>query len=414
MSWVRRLFGGGRSSVITLRDAEAARRFPVQVPLHVRGATREGGARCECGGTREEVLITTGGAAGDAALWRAYPVALDGFRCPKCEALTGPRSLTGDEVKELSRAAVEHATAGREDEAELAFRRVCNSWPGYAPGRFNLARLHRQRADAEEIGEDRALVRRRWLDAAESQLRDALRGEGMPAVAIAGELVEVLLRREAEGEALAVIAEVVGRAELDAEEREALAQLEEFVAKRGDLYDRGVAAVSPFMILHERPGQSLDARARKVVELGVDMLARHVRANPDSWQAAWIGGKGHQALGDREAAAQAFARAFAGQPHNPDVGRELCMALIELGRFEEAMAAGLAACAARPEDAGLIANLALVQLLAGQVDAAAATVQRALVADPEDAITRALAARVADVQAGRRAQPRSVAELEGG
>lgn len=414
MSWLKRLFGAPRSDVVTLRDRDAALRFPVQTPLHTRGPTREEGARCSCGGLRDAVLVTTGGAHGDPELWRDHPLAIDGFRCRSCDEIGVPRFLSSDEVGALLQTGGEHIAAGRGDEAELTFRRVCTSWPAYAPGRYNLGLLYRQRADAEEEGQDRPLVRGRMLDIAESHLRDALRGQGMPAFLIVRELAEVLLRREAEGAALAVVTEAAARDDLDADDRAALAELANYVQKRGDLYQRGADAISPHWHLHDRPRRPIDTKARRDLERGIDMLARHVRVNPGSWQASFIAGKAHQALAQRPEALRAFALAFEKKPDNPDVGREYALAALEVSALDTALAAATTACAVSPEDAGLVANLALVHLLAGRLADARAAVERAVAMAPEDPVTRALAGRIDDVHHGRRPQPRTLAELERG
>lgn len=414
MNWLKRLLGGPRPNVVTLRDRDAALNFPVQTPLHTRGPTREEGARCSCGGLRDEVLVTTGGPTGNPELWREHPLALDGFRCRACDQLAVPRFLAPDEVTALLRAGGEAIAAGRGDEAELAFRRVCTSWPAYAPGRYNLGLLYRQRADAEEDDQDRPLVRARLLDIAESHLRDALRGHGMPVAMIAGEIAQVLLRREAEGAALEVLTEAAARDDLDADDRSSLAELNLYVQKRGDLYQRGADAVTPHMHIHDRRHSPLDARARRNLERGIDMLTRHARVNPVSWQASWIAGKGYQALERRDDAVREFARAFAIKPDHPDVGREYALAALQAERLDLALTAATAACTAQPDDAGLLANLALVHFIAGRLAEARTTIERALAMTPDDPITRTLAARIDDVHHGRRPQPRTLDELERG
>lgn len=415
MRWLKRLLAPSRPEVMTLRNRELALRFAVQLPLHVRGLTRdEAAAPCGCGGSRDEVLITTGGPAGDPALWREHPLALDAFRCRKCGEVSAPRILEPAEATELLKVALEHAKAGRDDDAEFALRRVCNSWPGFAPARHNLGVLYLRRADAEELDQDRQLVRARRLDIAESHLRDALRGKGMPLYVIAGELVNVLLRREAAGAALAVLDEVAARDEVTDDDRTALGGLREYVRERGDLSRRGVDAISPHVHLDDRKPPPFDARARRAVELGVELLARHRRVNPNDWRSAWFTGKAYQTLGDAAGAARAFAEAYAEQPQNPSVGREYCLALLRVDRVDVALPVAEATCAVAPADAGLVANLALVQLLAADPERAAATVARALEMAPDDRITRALAAAIDAVRTGRRAQPRSLEELERG
>src|SRR3954452_25110978 len=90
-----------------------------------------------CGTKLEEVLITTHG----SDLWSERPIAVDAFSCAKCGEFMLPRFLEPDEATQLLQQGIADAQAGRYDAAELAFRRVSNAWPGYAPARVNLAAL---------------------------------------------------------------------------------------------------------------------------------------------------------------------------------------------------------------------------------------------------------------------------------
>ena len=146
---------------------------------------------------------------------------------------------------------------------------------------------------------------------------------------------------------------------------------------------------------------------------GIDDLLRHQKANPTSWQALWIAGKGRQALGDHAGAAEAFSASFAQQPENPNVGREYAQALIELGKYGEAEKVERTACEASPKDAGLVANLALILLLAGRLEEAEQVAARSVRMAPTDPINSSLLERIQGVRAGRQPQPRSLADLEG-
>jgi tetratricopeptide (TPR) repeat protein len=413
-NWLNRLLGRKQDlRLITIRDAGAAQGIHVQTPMSVAGLRRAEATACQaCGGALEDVLVTTGGPEGDAELWHERPIAVDGFRCTRCAALLMPRFLEPEEMQQLQEEALAHAQAGRLDEAELSFRRICNSWPRYAPARLNLAALYVLRLDAEEEGEARPTFMTRHLDTAEAHLRDALRGEMIPLAMVADKLVRVLLRREALGQATELL-DQLSAGERPEEERKALAELRRYVSTRADLYERGAAAVKNRLVLSGVPWQAPDEHGRRRLQNGVDCLLRHQRASPDSWPALWLAGKALQALGDNEGAVRELARAFAIKPDHADVGREYVSVLLDLGRAAEAEPIARAACAARPSDAGLVANLALTLLLAGKPDEAAAAVERALTMDPNDKITAEVARIINDVRTGRRPAPRSLQELQG-
>jgi tetratricopeptide (TPR) repeat protein len=413
-AWLRRVLGlqpGART--VTLRERGAAMRLPVQTPLNVTGRPRSADSRCEeCAAPLVEVLLTTGGPGSDPELWREHPVAIDGWLCRSCSQLVVPRFLEPDEAAALLQEGAGHAEAGRVDEAEIAFRRVCNSWPRYAPARLNLATLYGRRVRAEHLGEGRPLRLDRYLNVMEAQLKDALRGEHLPDVAYAvGLLADALLQRGAEGAAAEAVEQALRREGTTDHDRDRLQQLAEWVRRRGDLYERGTAAVDPHMIIDGRDRAPLDAGARRRLEHGVADLVRYQRLNPGSWQALWIAGKGRQALADHAGATELLGRAFELKGDQPDVAREYALELIALGRLAEAERVAHAACGSAPADAGLVANLALVLLLAGRPDEAHEAATRALAMSPEDRVTQTLLGRIADVRAGRRPPPTRIQDV---
>jgi len=404
-----------RADLVVLRDRATALRFPVQTALDAIGPRRADVGPCpDCGAPLREVVVTTAGPAGDPALWREHPLCVDGWMCAQCSKLRVPRFLEADEGAALGRSGAELAALGHLDDAEQALRRLCNSWPRWAPGRFNLAMLYRHRVEEEEAGEARPLVIAGRLATMESQLRDALHGEGMPVELPAAQLVRVLLRRGADRLAREVLAEVRQRAGLGDDSRAALDELERYIEVRGDRFDDGAAAVKPYLILDGRPRQQLDVAARRRVTGGIESLLQYAQHVPDSWQALWLAAKGHEALGDHEAMARELGRARSLQPGRAEIGREYCKALLNTGRFDEAVEVARAASDADPSDAGLIANLALAQLLAGRTQDAGRSIERAAAAAPGDRITATLAGIIDDVEAGRRPAPRSLDELERG
>lgn len=82
---------------------------------------------------------------------------------------------------------------------------------------------------------------------------------------------------------------------------------------------------------------------------------------------------------------------------------------LNLEEVDKAVAAARQAVALKPDDAGLLANLSLALLIGGTLDEAA---EKSLAIAPDDEITRNLKRAIEDVRSGRRAQPRSLADLE--
>ncbi|MEQ1504011.1 MAG: hypothetical protein ABMB14_17345 [Myxococcota bacterium] len=139
--------------VITLRSLDVAERFPVSMP---RSSETAPGPAPTCrtdGAALEPAVITTFGPAGDPAVWAVRPVALDGWRCPTCQAVRYPRALAPAEITRLTESGLAAARAGKLDEAEYWLRRVACAWPGFSHGRINLASVYLDRlgsaADAD-------------------------------------------------------------------------------------------------------------------------------------------------------------------------------------------------------------------------------------------------------------------------
>lgn len=123
-------------------------------------------------------------------------------------------------------------------------------------------------------------------------------------------------------------------------------------------------------------------------------------------------GKVELRLGLAHESVVALEEAHALAPDQPDGCRELCNAYLEIEDAASALPIAKRALALRPQDATLRSNLALVQLLVGDVNAAHTEIQAALAASPGDRITQRLSELIAEVYAGRRVCPRSLAELE--
>lgn len=390
-------------NVLVLDDYEVARRIPVQLELDSVGPQRSSVQQCRaCQGALEERLITTFG----TPLWDRWPLAVDGWLCRGCSNLQLPRFLEPEEAQELSREGAEAATAGRFREAELAFRRVCNSWPRYAPGRLNLALAMQSWLTREELGEADPVLMDRLAAEVERQLRDALLGDALPSrlQPLAG-LINALLRREDVGTAMGFLEDELNRPDCP---RTELEELRVWIEQRGDLYQRAVNLLEPLIRLQGR--SSAPARQDQLGE-GLRLLERHLVLCPENWAGQWMAGKACQALGRKQAACDFFRRSLELKPDQPDVARECSLALMELGAFVEAVQVARQACQVNPEDGGLASNLALALLLAGELELAVEAARTAVRRDSADPVNAQVLQLAEEVHQGRRPPPTSVSDL---
>ena len=184
----------------------------------------------------------------------------------------------------------------------------------------------------------------------------------------------------------------------------------EVAERHDDVFKRGSELITPYMRLAERTAKKPGSAAKDLRE-GIRLLDEALRLYPGNWSALWIQGKAFQALDDHPAAYARFKRSHTLAPDNPDVGRELMLECLEVGRMSEAVDVARAAADKKPRDAGLRANLALALLLAGRVTEANDTAGVALQMDPSDAITKSLVRIIDDVRRGKRPPPRRVSDL---
>jgi Flp pilus assembly protein TadD len=182
-------------------------------------------------------------------------------------------------------------------------------------------------------------------------------------------------------------------------------------AEHDSIYQKAVALISPHMQLLDRSPR-IDESAQKDLRQGIAYLHAVTEYNPRNWAAFWIEGKAYQALSEPEPANRAFATAYTLQPRNADVAREYAQSSMELGHGQDAIDATNHAIELAPNDAGLRANLALAYVIAGRNQDALRAVNESLNMNPNDAISRRLKTVIEDVIAGRRPQPKTVAELE--
>ena len=184
----------------------------------------------------------------------------------------------------------------------------------------------------------------------------------------------------------------------------------EAAERHDDVFKRGSELITPHMRLVGRTPKRT-AGASKDLRDGIRLLDEALRLYPNNWSALWIQGKAFQALDDHAQAYARFKRSYALEPDNADIGRELMLECLEVGRMTEAVDVARAASDKTPGDAGLRANLALALLLAGRITDAGDTAGVALQMDPDDAITKSLVRIIDDVRRGKRRPPRRVSDL---
>ena len=365
----------------------------------------------KCGAPVRRIVFTTAGEGEQTAVWREYPLAVDGWICGACGWSAVPRRMPPDEVTECIQTGLLHARKGGLDDAEYWLRRAACSWPDYAPGLVHLAEVALSReGDKARPAAERARLRgvaRTYLqravekdptNVAETSMLQLARLE-----ALAGQEAEALARLEELGRREGL------RDDVKAELEGLLLQIQEGRA----LFSRASELASDLLVIEGRPATTLASAEKERLLEASGLLASAAARNPKAFGTWWMLGKVRQRLGDHRAALEAMGRAVECNPSQVDGCREYVFACLEVGDGPEAVRMARRACELRPEDAGLRSNLAVAQLIAGQLEEASATVAAALQADPADKITRALAERIASVRTGRRPVPRTLAELEG-
>lgn len=170
------------------------------------------------------------------------------------------------------------------------------------------------------------------------------------------------------------------------------------------LYQGAMDLLQPFVDFSSGRAIVSDAD-RKAIERGSEILRRVFSINPLNWAAMWLLGFACRAAGQGEAALEAFQAAYAIERLNLDVGRELSLQCINMGKAEEAVRVCAEVLELGPFDAGLIANYGLALLISGRTEEAVQATSASLEISPNDPITLELAGLVAAVQNGRRAAP---------
>ncbi|MEL6348749.1 MAG: hypothetical protein AAFV53_36935 [Myxococcota bacterium] len=373
-----------------------------------RGRSREEDHTCKkCGGTLEPVLLTTWG----GPAWTDAPVAVDGWRCVRCLNVTTPAFLTPAQVHTLCEQGAHAGRAGRLDEAEFFFRRVSASWTEYSVARMQLGSVYLDRIREEEQGERRPPVLARYEAIALNELLAASSGEPPPIPWVHQKIARILMFRGEMAQARRHLGNARRHPDLTEAEREELDQMEAYIARRGDLYDRGGELISQHMRLLDRPCSN-SPNATAALHAGIEMLEAFAALNPTHWQSRWLLGKGHQALERTGEARKWFADCWSLEPEDVNVGREYGETLLVAEEYDAAVAVLRQTLDKKPEDAGLMGNLALGLLLAGADAEALSTIHRARAVDPRDPINQTLEGLIEAVHAGKRPRPRRL--LPGG
>jgi hypothetical protein len=240
-----------RAEPITLRNLDLARRYPQELPEDVPRRRRGERHVCPVDGTPlAPVVVTTFGDAGDPAVWRAYPLALDGWLCA-----TGAHFdyafLTTAEVQQFLRSGGGAAQAGDLDTAEFFFRRVVSSWPGFAAGRVNLGSLYLDRVKAAQAAGGSPAEVRRLVDVAAAQFEKALACDPPPPAQVRLMLARIYARSErgelARPHLEAVLDDPAANDALIAQAEELLAEI---APDGGDLSSPGEPATKPAQVAH--------------------------------------------------------------------------------------------------------------------------------------------------------------------
>jgi Flp pilus assembly protein TadD len=389
---------------VVLKDLERARVFP-QEPEKLGPKEMHSCERCS--GPLRQVVFTTAGGGEQLAVWKAYPLALDGWLCRACGWSAASRYITAEEAVEYGRNGVAHAKSGQLDDAEFWFRRILGSWPGYTAACADLAQVQLSRSDASEELHERLRYRQ---DALGLYRKAIASSNGEPLHGLRLSFARTLALSGDEDEALGVLraleADLAADEALRAEGR-ALAQ---GILDGKALFTRAAELVKGVVL--EPPAVRLTPERRELCEQGRALL-REASGRKPEFSSAWFLGKVELRLGNADAAVQAFERACALNPQQPDGHRELCSAYLEAGRTSDALPVAKRALALRPDDPSLRCNLAVVLLLTADLEGARGEARAAAAADPNDAITRNVAKAIEDVASGRRKQPSTLAQLEG-
>jgi tetratricopeptide (TPR) repeat protein len=407
---VKTALGGARKSGevgfegdrVVLKDLERARTFPQEPADSGLKVMRN----CEkCSAPLQLVVFTTAGSGEQLAIWKAYPLAIDGWLCRACGWSALPRFISAEESVEYGRRGAEQAQARNFDDAEFWFRRILGSWPGYGPGYADLGQLNLTRAEATKDPNERTQRR----EQAVGLFRKAL-ATGGTLGGVRAPLARAVALLGREPEALQLLKDLESDIAADEGRRSEGRQLLEDLQAGKALFSQATERMGA--VIFEPSSRGLAPSDRKHLEEARALLHQALDRKA-TFGSQFFLGKAELRLGNFTKAADAFEVACAIDPEQADGYRELSSAYLELGRNQEALRAAERALALRPEDATLRCNLAFVLLLASDLERARREAKLALDADPSDSVTQAVVRLIEDVASGRRKRPESLAEAEG-
>lgn len=158
-------------------------------------------------------------------------------------------------------------------------------------------------------------------------------------------------------------------------------------------------------------GPPVRGKDAEEVRQAIAQLEEVIAHCPDSWKALLCHGKAQSVVGNPELAYRSFRRAYELEKNVEAIVRELAGVCLELGRFEEAVSVAEHGVTLKPDDAALIGNLGVAYLLAGRLKEADKSIAAAIRLAPCDVINLRLGQIIAEVVAGKRPLPTTLASL---
>lgn len=174
------------------------------------------------------------------------------------------------------------------------------------------------------------------------------------------------------------------------------------------IYEETNDMIGPYIITHGEPQQTPDL---KVLNNAIGRYIELIEAVPGHWSAHSMIGKIYQAVGNNEAALEAFKIAHRINPEETGVINELTITAVELDLFDDARTLVEAELIKRPDTLSLRSRLALIDLLTGRLDEAISNADLALEISPGDQISSSIRKLATDIKNGDRKQPTSFAHL---
>jgi tetratricopeptide (TPR) repeat protein len=180
------------------------------------------------------------------------------------------------------------------------------------------------------------------------------------------------------------------------------------------LVDKANALVQNEIFIQDRMPGKLGFLGRMKINQAIKLYDEALEIHPENWSVMWFLGKIYQRLGQPADALEWLAKAHALNPDQPDVAREASLSALDAGDYARAVEFGESALKAPPDDAALASNLALAYLLVRRLPDARRTVDAALAQDSGDTVTQTVQRIIDEVESGKRPQPTSMRDIEGG